>query len=81
MAIVFADGHSDYFIQAQTPGQKLVFQEFETDAHAAFVSVKNDKPVKAMLAGGTSLTQDGKPVAAEIKEITDLSKTPLTHKF
>ena len=74
MEIAFADGHTDYFVQAQKPG-KIKFLDFETDADAAFVRVKGGKVVRAMLAGGMSLTRGGKTVPAEIREVTDLSKS------
>lgn len=79
--IAFADGRRDYFVQARKPGSKVKFLDFETDALAAYVRVRDGKVEKAMLAGGTFLNRAGKPVQAEIREITDLSQTKLTHKF
>ncbi len=80
MEISFQDGHTDYFVQARDHG-KLKFLDFETDADAAFVRVKDGQVVKAMLAGGKSITQSGRQIPAEIREVTDLSKTKQTHKF
>ncbi len=79
--IIFADGHKDYFVQSQKTGSKIKFLDFETDADTVFVRIQNGKVVKSMLAGGTSLTKSGKIVTAEIRPVTDLSKTELTHKF
>jgi len=80
MEISFQDGHTDYFVQARDNAM-IKFLDFETDAEAVFVRMKDGKVVKAMLAGGTGLTRDGKQVRAEISAIQDLSRTEQTHKF
>ena len=80
MAIHFANGRTDYFVQADAPG-KVSFASYEMDGQAAYVRVEGGKVVKALLAGGTKITQAGKPLEAEILELKDLSQTETTHKF
>ena len=80
MAVHFANGRTDYFVQAEGPA-KVSFLDFESDGQAAYVRVEAGKVVKALLAGGTKITQAGKPIEAEVLEIKDLSQTGVTHKF
>ncbi len=77
LMIRFADGRTDYFVQAEKPGKKLRFLDFETDAQSAYVR----GGAKALLAGGSKITRGGKPVEAEIRGIEDLSKTDVRHRF
>jgi hypothetical protein len=81
LSIRFSDGRTDYFVQAEKPGGNLRFLDFETDAQAAQVRVDADGTVKALLARGTKITRGGKPVEAEIRQIEDLSKTDVRHRF
>ena len=80
MAIRFANGRTDYFVQAEGPG-KVSFADYEMDGTAAYVRVEVGKVVKALLASGTKITQGGKALDAEVLEISDLSETSLTHRF
>ena len=80
MAIHFADGRTDYFIQAESPG-KVSFMGYEMDGEAAYVRVEGGEVVKALLAGGTKIMQGGKPLKAEVLKISDLSETDVTHRF
>ncbi|MCL6520670.1 MAG: heparinase II/III family protein [Armatimonadetes bacterium] len=79
--IRFANGRIDYFIQTDRAGKKIKFLDFETDAEAALVSLKDGLVIKAYLAGGTRLLRAGKPVDAEVKAIKDLSETDVRHVF
>lgn len=81
MTIRFADGRTDYFVQAERPGRKLRFLDFETYAQATYVCIGKDGAVRALAAGGSRITKTGKPIGAEIRKIEDLSKTDVRHKF
>lgn len=80
IAIHFANGRTDYFVQADAPS-KVPFMDYETDGQAAYIRVEGGKVVKALMAGGTKITQSGKALPAEVLEITDLSQTQMTHRF
>jgi hypothetical protein len=81
LTIRFTDGHTDHFVQAPRGAAKLRFLDFETDAQAIHVRIDEAGSARALLAGGTKITRAGKPVAAEVKTIEDLSKTGVRHKF
>lgn len=81
LTIRFTGGRMDYYVQSDQPGGKLRFLDFETDAQAAHIRVDPDGTVKALLAGGTKITRGGKPIAAEVRPIQDLSQTEVRHRF
>ena len=81
LTIRFEDGRTDYFVQAPKSGATLRFLTFETDAQVVHIRVDKDASVKALAAGGTKITRNGKRVKAEIRAIEDLSNTDVRHKF
>ena len=81
LTIRFSDGRTDYFVQAQAPGGKLRFLDFETDSTAAIVRMGKDGTISICLAGGTRITRGGKTIPSEIRPIEDLSETDVRHKF
>jgi len=79
--IRFANGRTDYFVQADRPGTKIKFLDFETDAAATLVRIEGERVTAACLAGGTGLIRAGEPIPAEVREIKDLSQTDVRHTF
>ena len=80
VAVQFANGRVDCFTQATGPG-KTSRKGFESDAFAGYGRQQGQAIEKAILVGGTKITQDGKAIPAELLELKDLSQTKLTHKF
>lgn len=80
-SFVFADGHTDHFVQSDKPGTKLRFLDFETDADAVLVRSRGTQAISIYRAGGTYLRRGGKPVAEQAQAVRRLSETEARHKF
>lgn len=80
LAVRFADGHTDCFVQASRR-TGLRFMDFESDALGVYVRMKGERVVSAVVIDGVSLTRDGQPVACDRLAVQNLSRTHLVHKF
>lgn len=80
MAIQFAGGRVDYFVQLDKPG-KAQFGDFESDGVITYVRTEGGQVTSAAVLDGTMFSKSGERVDVERIPISDLSRTAVTHKF
>jgi len=67
LTVQLADGGSDTVLISQDPGQETAIGDYITDAEAAVIRMRTDSTeARAFLAGGTSLSQSGKPISTDL---------------
>ncbi|MFB0522334.1 MAG: hypothetical protein ACETV1_01060, partial [Candidatus Bathyarchaeia archaeon] len=63
--ITFTNGVTHYFMQADKPGERLIFSNISCDGEIALVEVlANGETGRRALVRGTYLTQDGEQLVA-----------------
>jgi len=80
IAVRFADGRIDYFVQASKRA-KIKFLDFESNAVGVYVHVEGGRVVSAAVLDGSGLTRSGERISATVLPVRDLSRTTATHKF